>query len=80
MEATKLIRFYTITSELGNMIYVGSTENTLECRYNNHTRHTSKIKSMHTHFRNSLMGQDHTIVWNTKVLAEAKIIRQTTGP
>ena len=32
----KLIRFYTITSELGNMVYVGSTERTLQLRYNEH--------------------------------------------
>ena len=37
MEATKLIRFYTITSELGNMIYTGSTEQTLHKRWKMHT-------------------------------------------
>ena len=39
MEATKLIRFYTITSELGNMIYTGSTEQLLDKRYSQHKSH-----------------------------------------
>ena len=37
METTKLIIFYTITSELGNMIYAGSTEQTLHNRWKKHT-------------------------------------------
>ena len=37
MEANKqLIRFYTITSELGNMVYVGSTNKTIQKRFNGH--------------------------------------------
>ena len=37
MESTKqLIRFYIITSELGNMIYTGSTEKPLQQRYSQH--------------------------------------------
>ncbi len=37
MEADKsLIRFYTITSEMGNMIYTGSTGQTLQQRLKQH--------------------------------------------
>ena len=45
MEATKLIRFYTITSELGNMIYTGSTEKPLQQRYSQHKWHSNKSTS-----------------------------------
>ena len=35
-EENKFIRFYSITSELGNMVYAGSTERTLKDRYSQH--------------------------------------------
>ena len=35
-EEKKLIRFYKITSELGNMVYTGSTEQTLNQRFSDH--------------------------------------------
>ena len=41
----KLIRFYTITSELGNMVYVGSTTRTLQLRYNEHKCHSNTTTS-----------------------------------
>ena len=36
VETKQLIRFYTISSELGNMIYTGSTGNTIKHRYSQH--------------------------------------------
>ena len=53
MEASKqLIRFYTITSELGNMVYVGSTEKKLERRYGGHKspNNSTMSKSLFTKY------------------------------
>ena len=36
VETKQLIRFYTITSELGNMVYVGSTNKAIQKRFNGH--------------------------------------------
>ena len=44
-EENKFIRFYSITSELGNMVYAGSTERTLNERYIEHKRPTNKSMS-----------------------------------
>ena len=36
MEETDLIRFYILTSQLGNMVYVGLTNKTIQKRFNGH--------------------------------------------
>lgn len=46
----KLIRFYTITSELGNMIYIGSTEMTVNERFKCHKGTYSQYKRGKYHF------------------------------
>ena len=44
MDKIKLIRIYTITSELGNMVYVGSTEKTVDTRFKGHVSSFKTVK------------------------------------
>ena len=50
MYKIKLIRIYTITSELGNMVYIGSTEKTVDYRFKGHI---SEFKTCQKYVNNS---------------------------